>query len=84
MTSGDFTQARAMTVGSSPQSSETSYNAVDSALVNAITTTRTSFRDDINTAQRVLGFTGNGILALSIFATVALILGMIPRIREYR
>lgn len=84
MTSGDFTQARAMTVGSSPQSSETSYKAVDSALVNAITTTRTSFRDDINTAQRVLGFTGNGILALSIFATVALILGMIPRIREYR
>ena len=84
MTSGDFTQARIMTVGSSPQSSETSYNAVDSALVNAITTTRSSFRDDINTAQRVLGFTGNGILALSIFATVALILGMIPRIREYR
>ncbi len=84
MTTGNFSQARVMTVGSSPQSSETSYNAVDSALVNAMTTTRSSFRDDINTAQRVLGFTGNGILALSVFATIALILGMIPRIREYR
>ncbi|MGV9859694.1 hypothetical protein ACWDTD_13730 [Gordonia sp. NPDC003425] len=84
MEAGDFIAAREMTVGESPQSSATSYDAVDAALVEGITTTRTSFRDDINTAQRVLGFTGNGILALTVFATVALVLGLIPRIREYR
>ncbi|GAA1482102.1 protein kinase G-activating protein GlnX [Gordonia sinesedis] len=81
---GDFARARTLTVGDTPQSSATSYSNVDSALVDAITTTRNSFRDDINTAQRVLGFTGTGILALTIFATVVLVLGLIPRIREYR
>ena len=60
------------------------YTAVDTALVDAITTARNSFRDDINTAQRVLGFTGTGILLLTVFAGVAVVGGLIPRIREYR
>lgn len=81
---GDFTTARMLTVGSQPTSTASSYAAVDSALTDAITTTRTSFRDDINTAQRVIGYTGTGILALAVFAAVALVLGIIPRIREYR
>ncbi|MFT4044070.1 MAG: hypothetical protein QM673_13000 [Gordonia sp. (in: high G+C Gram-positive bacteria)] len=84
METGDAAVARVLTVGDSQYSSATSYNAVDTALVEAITTTRREFRDEINTAQRVLGFTGNGILALCAFATIALILGLIPRIREYR
>lgn len=81
---GDFARARTLTVSTDKASTASSYSAVDKALTDAITTTRTVFRDDINTAQRVLGFTGAGIWILSIFATVALILGMIPRIREYR
>lgn len=81
---GDFARARTLTVGDGPSSSATSYSNVDSALIDAITTTRASFRDDINTAQRLLGFTGTGILLLTIFATVVLILGLIPRVREYR
>lgn len=84
MDTGDFAMARTLTVGSQPSSTASSYAAVDSALVDAITTTRTGFRDDINTAQRVLGFTGTGVLLLTIFATAALVLGLIPRIREYR
>ncbi|MGV9794860.1 hypothetical protein [Gordonia sp. NPDC003422] len=82
--SGAFGRARTMTVGDDENSSATSYSAVDKALVDAITSARTSFRDDINTAQRVLGFTGTGILMLTIFAAAAVILGLIPRIREYR
>ncbi|RPA58932.1 hypothetical protein EF294_13885 [Gordonia oryzae] len=81
---GDFTQARTLTVGADPQSTASSYAAVDSSLTDAITTTRTSFRDDINTAQRVIGYTGSGILVLTIFAAVALALGLVPRVREYR
>ncbi|MGV9670432.1 MULTISPECIES: hypothetical protein [unclassified Gordonia (in: high G+C Gram-positive bacteria)] len=81
---GDFATARTLTIGSDPSSTASSYAAVDSALTDAITTTRNSFRDDINTAQRVLGYTGTGIMVLSLFAAAALVLGIIPRIREYR
>ncbi|MGC4933529.1 hypothetical protein ACLQ3C_07585 [Gordonia sp. DT30] len=81
---GDFRQARMLTIGTTPESTAGSYAAVDSALTDAITTTRTSFRDDINTAQRLIGYTGTGILVLTIFAAVALVIGLIPRVREYR
>lgn len=81
---GDFQTARALTVDDGPVSSARSYREVDSALVEAITTTRTAFRDDINTAQRVIGFTGTGIALLTAFAALAIALGLIPRIREYR
>lgn len=81
---GDFARARTLTIGTIPESTASSYASVDSALTDAITTTRMSFRDDINTAQRVLGYTGNGILVLAVFAAVALVLGFIPRVREYR
>ena len=65
---GNFGLARLHTVGDGPDSSARAYTAVDTALVDAITTARNSFRDDINTAQRVLGFTGTGILLLTVFA----------------
>ncbi|MFT4393362.1 hypothetical protein ACLTEW_00380 [Gordonia lacunae] len=81
---GNFGLARLHTVGDGPDSSARAYTAVDTALVDAITTARNSFRDDINTAQRVLGFTGTGILLLTVFAGVAIVGGLIPRIREYR
>ncbi|MBD0860442.1 hypothetical protein IA539_04370 [Gordonia sp. zg691] len=81
---GDFSRARLHTVGDGPDSSASAYTAVDTGLVDAITTARTSFRDDINTAQRVLGFTGTGILLLTLFAAIAVVGGLIPRIREYR
>ena len=81
---GNFGLARLHTVGDGPDSSARAYTSVDTALVDAITTARNSFRDDINTAQRVLGFTGTGILLLTVFAGVAVVGGLIPRIREYR
>ncbi len=56
--SGDFDRARQLTVGDGRNSSALAYAAVDSGLVDAITTARTAFRDDINTAQRLLGFAG--------------------------
>ncbi|MEO9326389.1 hypothetical protein [Gordonia aurantiaca] len=81
---GDFDRARQLTVGEGRNSSAQAYAAVDTALVDAITTSRTAFRDDINTAQRVLGFTGTGILLLSLLAAISVVVGLVPRIREYR
>lgn len=82
--SGDFATARMLTVGTDAISSARSFGEVDAALVDGITTTRAAFRDDINTAQRVIGFTGTGIMVLAVFAALALAGGLIPRIREYR
>ncbi|MFW0793688.1 hypothetical protein AAFP30_07750 [Gordonia sp. CPCC 205515] len=84
MTKGDFATARVLTIGDSANSTAQSFNDLDRALTDSITTTRKSFRDDINTAQRVLGYTGTGILLLTLFAAGAVVLGLIPRIREYR
>ena len=53
---------------------------VDAALVDGITTTRAAFRDDINTAQRVIGFTGTGIMVLAVFAALAILLAAERRI----
>nr|WP_312870867.1 hypothetical protein [Gordonia asplenii] len=80
---GDFRQARALTVGDASNSAATYYAELDSALVEAITSARTVFRDDVNTAQRVLGFSGNGIWTLGILAALAAPIGLIPRVREY-
>ncbi|GAC67539.1 hypothetical protein [Gordonia soli] len=84
LSAGDYITARTLTVGDGRSSSARAYSDVDAALIDAITTTRSTFRDDINTAQRVLGFSGSGILALTVFAGVAVVIGLIPRIREYR
>ncbi|MDY6810079.1 MAG: hypothetical protein SW127_13840 [Actinomycetota bacterium] len=84
MAAGDFAQARTMTVGDGRNTTAQAYRDLDRALVDSITTARLAFRDDINTAQRVLGFTGAGILGLTLFAAAAVVIGLIPRIREYR
>lgn len=84
LSTGNFAGARTLTVGDGPNTSGAAYSDLDRALTDSITMTRTSFRDDINTAQRVLGYTGTGILLLTLFAAAAVVLGLIPRIREYR
>lgn len=83
MAGGDFRGARTLTVGDAPDSAATYYATVDAALVEMITRARTVFRDNINTAQRVLGFSGNGIWTLGIIAAIAAPIGLFPRIREY-
>lgn len=80
---GDFRGASALTVDDTPNSAAHYYAELDDALVEAITSSRTVFRDDINTAQRVLGFSGNGIWILGIIAALAAPIGLVPRIREY-
>ncbi|MEE3851502.1 hypothetical protein VZC37_14245 [Gordonia sp. LSe1-13] len=84
MANGNFAAARTMTVGDGRLTTAQAYRDLDRALTDTITTTRLEFRDDINTAQRVLGFTGTGILVLTLFAGAAVVIGLIPRIREYR
>ena len=84
LSSGDFTAARALTIGNGNISTATGFNEVNDALVKAIAEARTTFRHNISTAQQLLGFTGTGIGALCGVAALAVIGGMIPRIREYR
>ncbi|MGV9712617.1 hypothetical protein ACWDTI_18375 [Gordonia sp. NPDC003424] len=84
MAKGSFTNARLLTLGDSSNTTAQAFGDLDRALTDSITTTRKSFRDDINTAQRVLGYTGTGILLLTVFGAVAVVLGLMPRIREYR
>lgn len=84
LASGDYTAARALTIGNGKISTATGYNEVNDALVKAIGQARTTFRDNISTAQRLLGFTGTGIGVLCGVAAVAVAIGLFPRIREYR
>ncbi|SIR94182.1 hypothetical protein [Williamsia sterculiae] len=81
---GDFSGATAIAVGNSPDGSAVAYGALDAALTDGITQTRTTLRDDLTTARVVLGFAGTGVLALLLVAAVATVAGMFPRIREYR
>jgi hypothetical protein len=81
---GDFNGATAIAVGDNPDGSAAAYSSLDAALVEGITNTRMTFRDDINTARVVIGYAGLGILLLGIAAGVAAMVGMFPRIREYR
>ncbi|GGF09978.1 hypothetical protein [Williamsia phyllosphaerae] len=81
---GDFNGATAMAVGDNPDGAAAAYMQLDAALVDGITTTRTTFRDDINTARVVIGYAGSGALILGLIAAATSALGMVPRIREYR
>lgn len=84
LTAGDFTSARSLTVGDGAISTATGYSEANAALVEAIADARSTFRTNINSAQRVLGFTGTGIAVLCGVAAVAVFGGLFPRIREYR
>lgn len=81
---GDFNGATAIAVGDNPDGSAAAYSNLDTALVDGITDTRMTFRDDINTARVVIGYAGLGIFLLGIAAAIASIAGLFPRIREYR
>jgi hypothetical protein len=81
---GDFNGATAIAVGDNPDGSAAAYSSLDAALVEGITNTRMTFRDDINTARVVIGYAGLGILLLGFAAGIAAMVGIFPRIREYR
>ncbi|WP_240498430.1 hypothetical protein [Williamsia sp. 1135] len=81
---GDFNGATAIAVGDNPDGAAAAYTRLDTALVEGITNTRETFRDDINTARVVIGYAGLGIMLLGIAAAVAALAGLFPRIREYR
>ncbi|MBT0567049.1 hypothetical protein [Williamsia sp. CHRR-6] len=81
---GDYSGATALAVGNTPDGSARAYATLDTALTKAITATRTRFRDEINTARVVIGFAGSGVLALGVLAATASVVGLVPRIREYR
>ncbi len=81
---GDYSAATTLTVGASPDGSAAAYGALDNALLDAIDSARTSYRDDIATARAVLAWAGGGVLGLALGACLAVVVGMYPRLREYR
>lgn len=84
LAAGDFVAARALTIGTGDISTATGYEQVNTSLLTAIDQTRGTFRDNIHTAQQLLGYTGTGIGWLCVVAGFAAAGGLIPRIREYR
>lgn len=84
LANGDFNGARSLINDPGQDSAAAGYNDVNAALLDAIDNTRTTFRDNIYTAQQVLGYTGQGILVLCLAAALAVLGGVLPRIREYR
>lgn len=84
LAAGDFVTARALTIGTGDISTASGYEQVNSELLQAIDDTRDTFRSNIHTAQRLLGYTGTGIGWLCVVAALAVAAGLFPRIREYR
>ncbi|MFT3660339.1 MAG: hypothetical protein QM809_02760 [Gordonia sp. (in: high G+C Gram-positive bacteria)] len=84
LAAGDFVSARALTIGTGDISTATGYTQVNDSLLEAIEETRATFRDNIHSAQQLLGYTGTGIGWFCVLAAIAIAAGLVPRIGEYR
>ena len=84
LAAGDFNAARALTIGTGDISTASGYEQVNTSLLSAIDEARDTFRNNINTAQKLLGYTGTVIGWLCVVAGIAVIGGLVVRIREYR
>ncbi|GAC58198.1 hypothetical protein GOHSU_32_00150 [Gordonia hirsuta DSM 44140 = NBRC 16056] len=84
LAAGDFNAARSLTIGTGTISTASGYEQVNASLLSAIDDTRSTFRNNIHTAQQLLGYTGTGIGWLCVVAAVAVVAGLVQRIREYR
>ncbi|MFC9896911.1 hypothetical protein ACFVMC_24770 [Nocardia sp. NPDC127579] len=81
---GDFTGAAVVATGAGAADVAAQVDALDRALEQGLTETRSTLRGNISQAARVLDFLAPGALALGIAAAVYVGLGIWPRLREYR
>lgn len=84
LSAGDFNAARALTIGTGDISTASGYEQVNNSLLTAIEQARETFRQNINTAQQLLSYTGTVIGWLCVVAAAAVVGGLVVRIREYR
>ncbi|MGF6886865.1 hypothetical protein ABIA39_005354 [Nocardia sp. GAS34] len=81
---GDFPGADAIAVGPDPTGAAVNVDTLDHALGNGIAETRNTLRAGIFDAARALDLLAPGALALSVLAAAFVVLGLWPRLREYR
>lgn len=83
-TQGDYVGATAFAIGSDPASAASAFQTLDGELSKAIGQARTVYRDNVNTAQTSIAFSGPGVFLLCLIAAAGVGAGFYPRIREYR
>ncbi|MBJ8348557.1 hypothetical protein [Antrihabitans sp. YC2-6] len=81
---GDFAGAAVVAIGPGDADSAAQFEAVDSAIAQAILDTRATLRANISRAARSLEALGAGAMVLAILSTLWIALGLWPRLREYR
>lgn len=81
---GDYQAATQVALGTGEDDSTPAFGTLDAALSQAIEESRSQLRTDIVNARRVLSGTTVGAAALSIIAAIAVMLGLWPRLSEYR
>jgi hypothetical protein len=81
---GNYGLAVQVAIGSGPGSAGTSFDKLDSALQDAITRTRGSFRSDIAGAAGGMGGVAIGVTLLALVAAGGSAYGSWQRLKEYR
>ncbi|MFD3509217.1 hypothetical protein [Nocardia sp. NPDC058666] len=81
---GDFMGAATVATGPSAADSAAQVDALDRALDKAGWKTRETLRDNVSQAIGALSFLGPGAFVLGILAAACVVLGLWPRLREYR
>ncbi|WP_147471742.1 hypothetical protein [Nocardia stercoris] len=81
---GDFPGASQVAVGPGPTEATAQVDSLDKALADGIVSTRTQLRDDVSSGYHATSLLSPGGLAVSLLAAGFVVLGIWPRLREYR
>jgi len=81
---GNYQAATRVALGTGQDDSTPAFDKLDAALTKGIEQSRNQLRDDIRNAYRVLSGATIGVAVLSVIATIAVALGLWPRLSEYR
>ncbi|WP_019932382.1 hypothetical protein [Nocardia sp. BMG111209] len=81
---GDFPGASAVAIGPGPDEAAAEVDGLNDALTSAIVETRHTLRSGIAGSARALNLLSAGAAALTTLAAVLIVLGLWPRLREYR
>ncbi len=80
---GDFTSAVNIATRSGGQDSTVQFRTLDGMLIDGIDEARAELRGNIQRAKAALTGLSSGTVVLTTLAAAAVILGLIPRLREY-
>ncbi|MFC4857617.1 hypothetical protein [Actinophytocola glycyrrhizae] len=81
---GDYLGAVALTIGPGEDGAAAKFDAVDTALREAIAATEATFEDEVAQADGALTGTVIGVLALALLAAAGAATGIWQRLKEYR